>query len=119
MATPLNVRRFETLSLASIILGLIHAFAVSKDGLFNAVVTALVIVALTLLASRRRKNWARWSLLVMFALGSALMVWQAEAVFSDGYPLLTAAVTLMHAVAIILLFTPQSAAWFRRTQPQA
>jgi hypothetical protein len=118
MATPANVRRFEALSLASIILGLIHAFAVSIGGHANAILTAFVMGALVLLASRGRRNWARWTLLVIFGLGSALMVWQARAVFSNGYPLLTAAVTLLQAVAIFLLFTPQSTVWFRKMRPR-
>lgn len=77
------------------------------------------MVTLTLLASRRRKNWARWVLLTMFAFGIALMIWQVKAVFSMGYPLLTALVTVMQAIALVLLFTPQSAAWFRAAQPQS
>lgn len=115
---PLHIRRFETLQLASIFIGLIDGFA-NGGGLFDAIFGAAVMVALTLLVSRGRKNWARWVWLVMFVLGSAFMIWTAPTVFALSYPVITVAVTLMQTVALVLLFTPQSANWLRTNPAQA
>jgi len=116
---PLNIRRFEALQLVSITVGLIHGFAAVKDDLFATVAGAVIGVVLTLLVSRGRKDWARWVLLAMFVVGLVIMVWQARVVFSLGYPLVTAAIWLIQAVALALLFTPQSANWLKTTEPQA
>ena len=108
---PLNVRRFEVLQLASIFIGLIHQFAVTDGGIFAPIAQAAILVGLTMLVSRRRKNWARWVLLGFFGLGAAFMIWNAAAVLALGYPVITLTVTLMQTAALALLFTPQTARW--------
>src|SRR4030095_4967469 len=104
---------------AAIVVGLIHHFAVIHGGIFDAIVGAAIIIALTLLVSRRRKNWARWLLLAMFALGAVFMAWNAPTVFALGYPAITLIVTLMQSIALVFLFTPQSAEWLRRSPSPA
>ena len=119
--TPLNIRRFETLQIVSIAVGLINGFAVIQGHLLNAIVSAVVVLALTLLVSRRRKNWARWALLGLFVLGAAFAAWNAPTLFTFGYTAAAIALTvdLMNAVAVILLFTPESANWLRSTPSPA
>ena len=116
---PLHIRRFETLQLASIVVGLIHQFAVIDGGIFDAIMGAAIMIALTLFVSRRRKNLAKWLLLGMFVFGAAFMAWNAPTVFALGYPAITLAVTLMQAIALAFLFTPQSADWLRRSSSPA
>jgi hypothetical protein len=140
VGTPLNIRRFEVLQLVSIFLGLIHSLldgsligsvvaAINKGAnaaLIGRVVGAAIgfvvgiaiLTALTLLVSRRRKNWARWALLVFNVLGVSFVVWQGQprALFSVDFALSTALVWLMQGVALVLVFTPQSGRWLRGDQ---
>lgn len=120
---PPYIRVFETLSLASAFVGLIQAFAIGQ-GLFDAIFGALITITLTLLVSRRRKNWARWTILVTWVLGLALVVagtfmGVTQDVLSTGYPVLTALVWIMQTAALALLFTPQSARWLSPDQSKA
>ena len=110
-AAPPDIRRFETLQITSISLGLVNQSAAFNAGLIDAVIGVIIMLALTLQVSRRRKNWARWLLLIMFVLGAAFMVWNAAAVFALGYPLLTVAVTVLQVGALVLLFTKGSSNW--------
>ena len=112
-AAPPDIRRFEALQITSIIVGLINQSAASSDGLIDSVIGAVLMLVLTLLVSRRRKNWARWVLLVTFVLGTAFMLWNAATVFALGYSFLTVAVTVLQAVALGLLFTNRSSNWLR------
>lgn len=140
VGTPRNIRRFEVIQLASIFVGLIHGlvdgsliFSVVgaiNNGANAALIGSLVgaaigyvaglaiLTALTLLVSRCRKNWARWALLLFNLLGLAFVVWeeQVRAIFSSDYPVATALVWLMQAVALVLVFTPQSGHWLRGDQ---
>ena len=119
MEGPRDIRRFETIQLVSIAVGLIHAFATFKGGALDAIIGAVITVALTLLVSRRRQNWARWVLLAMFLFGAAFMVWFAKAILSAGYPAVTLLVTLMQTVALAMLFTRQSSDWLRHKSSPA
>lgn len=112
--TPLAIRQFEGLQIASISIGLVHQFAIEDDGVVDAIFVAAMMVAITLLVSRLRKSWARWLLVVMFVLGTALMVWNTQLILELGYPAITFAVTLMQAAALALLFTRRSSDWLRR-----
>jgi cytochrome c oxidase subunit IV len=121
---PLDIRRFETLQLVSAFVGLIHGFAIRREGIFASTFGALVTVTLTLLISRGRKNWARWTLLVMAVTGAALIVVGSflgltQEALATVYPVLTALVWLLQIVALALLFTPQSTNWLRSALPSA
>jgi hypothetical protein len=120
---PPYVRAFETLQLASAFVGLIHGFA-TGHGLFVPIFGAVSTITLTMLVSRGRKNWARWTLLGLWVLGLALIVagifmGVTQEALSRTYPVLTALVWVMETAALALLFTPQSARWLRPDQSKA
>lgn len=121
---PLDIRRFETLQLTSAFVGLIHGFAIGREGLFGPIFSTLIAVTLTLLISRGRKNWARWTLLVMVVIGVVLIVvgtffGLTREALSTVYPVLTVIVWLLQIVALALLFTPQSTNWLRSAPAKA
>lgn len=117
---PPHIRAFETLQLASALIGLIQGFAIGP-GLFELIFGYAIMITLTLLVSRRRKNWVRWILFGGWILGLAAVIagifmGLTQEVLSTGYPMLTALVWLTETAALALLFTPQSARWLRSDQ---
>lgn len=121
---PDDIRRFEMLQLASAFIGLIHGFATGAQSVFASIFGAFVTIALTLLVSRARKNWARWTLVVFVVFGVALIIWGifvglTQEALSKVYPAITALVWVMQAVALVLVFTPQSSSWLRSARSQA
>src|SRR6266851_10248280 len=79
---PSNVARFEQLMYLSLGIGVIQsllrwnrlvaqasAMGGAKFVLFGQIVTFALLVLLIWLIARRRKNWARWLMLVMFVSG--------------------------------------------------
>ena len=110
-AAPLDVRRFETLQIITVFVGLIHQFVAFDYGTVDAVLAAALMLVLTLLVSRKRKNWVRWLFLVMYVLGAALMVWSAATFGMQGYPAVTLGITVVQTVALALLFTTESSDW--------
>jgi hypothetical protein len=79
MTIPKDVLRFEILLYASLLLDALSAafFGAAAEGAseatlgFLSLLTAVLLAGLTLLvwlAARHRKNWARWTLVAMFAL---------------------------------------------------
>lgn len=112
---PLHIRLFESLQLASIFIVLIVGFAMDNR-VFEACFGAAMMVALTLLVSRGRKNWARWVWLAMIVLGGALVISDATTIFARSTAVTIAIAllqTLLQAVGLVLLFTPQSSDWIR------
>lgn len=95
-------------------MGLVHYFVVFDDGLFGMLFNAAIMAGLTLAVSRKRWNWARWVLTVLFALGLAMMLWMRADVLSIGYPVVTIGVAVLQAIALALLFTRQSSRWLRK-----
>ena len=121
---PVDIQRFEILQLASAFVGLIHGFAIGRDAIFDAIFGAVINVTLTLLVSRGRKNWARWTLLVMAVIGVTLMIAGSffgitQAALAQVYPVVTVLVWAMTAVALALVFTPQSTNWLRSAPAKA
>ena len=113
-SAPLDVRRFETLQIIAVAVGLVHQFAAFDYGTVDAVLAAILVLVLTLLVSRKRKNWVRWLLLVMYVFGAAMMVWSAATFGMKGYPAVTFGITVVQTVALALLFTTESSDWLRR-----
>jgi hypothetical protein len=113
---PLSIKWFETVQIVSVIIGLINGFAVIHGHILRSVVSAIIVLGLTFLVSRGRKNWPRWVFLGMLVLGAAWMVWSAPPVLAFlafGYlpAAIALGVSLLNAVAVVLLFTPDSAKW--------
>lgn len=118
---PLSIRWFETVQIASVIIGLINGFAVIHGDILRSVVSAVIVLGLTFLVSRGRKNWPRWVFLGMLVLGAAWMVRSAPIVLAFGYlpAAIAIGVSLMNAVAVVLLFTPESAEWVQTSRSPA
>lgn len=112
-ARPRSIRYFEVLTFTSFAIGAIHQLVVTDIGLARAIFGAAVPVALALVASRGRKNWARWLLAVMFVVGAGLIILGMQAVLSFGYPFVTFLVILLQAVSLAFLFTQESSDWLR------
>ena len=113
-ARPASIRYFEHLTVASFAVGLLHQLSSTTVGLVGTFVVAAITIGLALLASRRRKNWARWVLTIMFVLGAGFTVLDMRAVLAIGYPLVTVLVFLLQAIALALLFTQEASDWFHR-----
>jgi hypothetical protein len=118
---PWSIKWFETVQIVSVMIGLINGFAVIHDDILGSVVSALVVMGLTFLVSRGRKNWPRWVFLGMLALGVPWMAWNATTMLAYGYfpAAIAVGVTLMNAVAVVLLFTPESAKWVQTSASTA
>jgi hypothetical protein len=126
--TPRSIRLFEGLSLASLLLGLINVVAGLKVTWGMVIFGDGVMLALILLISRGQKNWARWLLAAMYALGLILLIgdappkvstlqlveWLIDGTMARGIPAVTLGVVLLQTIALVLLFTPRSAAWLRK-----
>jgi uncharacterized membrane protein len=120
---PLDIRRFEALQLACSVVNLVHEFAMGAS-VFGSVFGAVVVVTLTLLVSRRRQNWARWTLAVMLAIGVAGIIWAILIGFPPGivphfYPLLTAFAWFLQVASMGFVFTPESSRWLRTRPSQS
>jgi hypothetical protein len=116
---PRSIRWFEALSLASLMLSVINVSLNSNESWVAPFIFVALVAGLVLTVSRGRKNWARWVLAALFGLGFASMIWDEQAVMTQAPPLLTFGTTLLQALGLILLFTPQSSVWFRNKESRA
>ena len=112
---PQSIRWFEGLSIGSLLLALINVVFDPNINWIFAVVLDGIVITLILLVSRGRKNWARWLLAVLFALGLLSMILTLRATLAEENPAITLAFSLLLAAGLLLLFTPQSSAWFRKS----
>ena len=73
-----------------------------------------------LLSVRKGKNWARIVEAVFLALGLLISFWAARIMFSAGWYMGSTYLlqTALNALAVALLFTPSSNAWFRAIKNQ-
>lgn len=131
---PRNVLIFERLMYAMIAFGaLLAALDAARiaalAGVGAGVATAGSILGLAIygglvwLAARRRKNWARWLLLIIAVIGFFMAYPQMSAAFRTA-PLIGAAHLvqfLMEVVALWFVFTGDARPWFRKdaTAPAA
>lgn len=111
---PLEVHIFEALALSSAVVGLVHLFAVSDPSLWDAIVMTAPTVALIFLVSRKRKNWARLVLAILFVAGLVMMIVMRRIAFAEGYWFVTLAVTLLQGGAIALAFTKEASTWIKK-----
>ena len=132
---PSNVTRFEWLYYASLALYLVqviltygdqYAFAV-RLGLGNPfilatnAITIAAYVLLIRLVARRRKNWARWILLFLFALSLTATGMQLGPMLrmSTTEGLLSLGTLLLQGAGMFLIFTGNAQEWFRQPEPAA
>jgi hypothetical protein len=113
---PRAVQLFETLQILSFIIGLIHGAIIFDLGLWDGIFAFAPILILTLLISRKRKQWARWVLAILFVGGLALMVAMPPIFFGQGYPMVTIIVTLFQGAGLALIFTKPASLWLNMPQ---
>jgi hypothetical protein len=127
---PSNVAHFEQLMYLSLAIGLINsaltwnhsvAQAFKLGGayfvLFIQIFVFAFIVMFIWLIARRRKNWARWVLLVLFVLGIPASV-RLIGQWLRLEPLvgaLSVVQSLLQVVALVSVFTGNARDWFKRT----
>jgi hypothetical protein len=121
---PLDIKCFEALALTSVFVGLVHGLAIGVEGILAPIFSALISATLTLLVSRGRKNWARWTLLALVVIGvvgilAGSFFGVTQEAISMVNPVLTAVTWLLQIVALALLFTPQSSNWLRFERAKA
>lgn len=82
---------------------------------FFALIVWIVVMAY------RRKNWARWVYSIVFVLGLALEFWMPAENFpvSPVLSSLNFVVGAAELVSIVLLFVPQSNAWYSAAVPSS
>lgn len=128
---PRNVRLFERLMYGTLLLSLIiapfndrfHAsLAKFGPGVLIAAAVAYGMIALMIWAiARRRKNWLRWTWLVLFvvALPYNVPLWWPELRSHPVNGGLYFATLIVQAVAFYVIFTGDAAGWFRRAPAAA
>jgi hypothetical protein len=126
---PSNVARFEQLMYLSLGIGVIQsllrwnqsvaqasAIGGAKFVFFGLIVTFAILVLIIWLIARRRRNWARWVMLVMFILGLPFSVRMLSRML-PAEPLsvaLSSVQVLAQAIAFFLIFTGNARDWFKR-----
>jgi K+ transporter len=122
---PSNVAWFERLWYFSLAIGVVisalsfsRASAQAGPAFGIAILTFVVAVSVLLvwLIARRRKNWARWVLLIGFLLGLLAFPWGLAELFRASILAGTLSIvqTLIQIIAIYLIFTDRAQGWFKR-----
>ena len=123
---PSNVARFEQLMYLTIGIGIINSalqfqsFSRQAGAAFTLFVQAVVFafaVLLIWLIARRRANWARWVLLVMFLIGVVpfIPILSKTLQTSPLSGVLSIVQFLAQGIALYLVFTGNAVAWFKRS----
>lgn len=116
---PSTVESFETLQLATLLIGLVSAALfpppalAASPGLVLAVGAGIMLVlgGLTLLVSRRRSKGAQRILVVLCALGLPGVVKLAAKGALVGQDWIVICSTVLQLAALACLFTPSAKAW--------
>ena len=131
---PSNVSWFEKLMYTVLVLGLVN-LAIDGQRLaaapelrqiggvaFLAVVailTDLILILLIWLAARRRKNWARWVMAVLFAVGLIPAIPTLAGVFQANPAAggIMVVQSVLQIVALVLVFSGNARPWFAAQRP--
>ena len=122
MPRPTEIIWFERIIIGTLIVGVFKAFldwprlAAAGGTAFSLSIlsfTLALMLALTLLVSRRRSSVAKWLMIGLFALGLPAFFQLAAAGQVHGSLLITVAQLIGQLVAYALLFTPAARRWFR------
>lgn len=120
---PKTIVAFETLYLATLLLGLIQTIAhwnemVAVISPASAVAVQMfvfgVTLTLVLLVSRRRSRIAMWIMIGLFLLGLPVMAGLLRAGLLIGWPLANLASMVTQIVALALLFSRSARHWLDR-----
>jgi hypothetical protein len=128
---PSNVSTYEKLSYGSLLIGLlimlfdgqrIAAMPEIRNGggmgmlIAIMLVSFAVIILLVWLSARRRKNWARWLMLLFFIPGAVMSAPQIAQTLqiSPVAGVLNIVQSIMQLVAIIFVFTGNANPYFRK-----
>ena len=116
---PKNVARFEWLIYSSLFVGMVYAIAIFRD-LDQRSIGSLPFVLglfclLIWLIARRRKNWARWILLILWLAAAYPEIKDLVASTNPHHivTILPVVRDLLQLAAVSLLFSPSSNSWFR------
>ena len=125
MTRPKSIIWFELLSIGAILISLIPMYqfletmrngAVSTPGVVGAVLVSLGLpLLLTLLVSRKRSNIAKWIYVLLMAVGFIAIARVLLTVGTADLDYVGAAVTVLQAVTVGLLFTGSARAWLGGT----
>ena len=123
MKRPMEINWFERIILATLVLGVFNSWLnwpqlSAKLGnpallIIAQLVTAAIILSLTLLTSRRRSNVAKWISIGMFVLGLPLWLRQVAGGLPTGSMIISWTQVVLQVVAFALLFTAASRRWFK------
>ena len=129
---PSNVKVFLALSFVSLALGIgftavnfsaVTAIAAKVGGAKFVVILQLITIAilstLFLLAGVGARNWARWTLLVLFVLG-AFSAFPSLILGKEPYPFQHAELaiqTVLQLASLYFVFTGNARDWFAKTGP--
>jgi hypothetical protein len=128
---PSNVRLFVWLFLASVLVTFAyiplipssprvsHAVMMTVQTVVFLIVDALFFV-LVWLAAWRRKSWARWVLLLIFAI-ALVADFAMPGAYYRSHPFLTEialASTILEAGSLYFIFTGNARAWFDKELPE-
>ncbi len=120
---PSNVRRFAQLMCFSVVLGFTGAVmlnwhlpgdAFREAALFAGAISA-VLLLFTWLIAGWHANWARWALLTVYLLGLIGYVYDPAILADANWRVMPLAIAQagIQAIALLLIFTGNGAAWFR------
>ena len=123
---PRTVRNSERLLYLSGLVGVIVAaldFAVLRQERSPALVVGAALGAaagalallclLTWISARRRKNWARWSLLILYVFGLSIFI-NSLSGMSVAVKSLTALQEIAQSFALVFIFSAEADAWFSK-----
>lgn len=124
---PQTIVNFERINIGALALGLVQAYVswgTPKQQAITAHTSLLyfvaiqlfsagVVVALTLLISRRRSKVALWILVILFLLGIPATVLVAVRGQLLGSGLISVIQCIAELVALILVFTPSARRWMK------
>jgi len=124
MTIPKNILRFELLLYLSILLDLLSAAFLGRDrlvGLGSAtearvlLIAALIVIAecfFVHLAARKRKNWARWTLLAVQVLSFLSYLNPAGVGPTTAEMTVSVISTVLAAIGLYFSFTGDAKGWF-------
>jgi hypothetical protein len=124
MAIPKNILRFEVLLYLSILLDLLSAAFLGRDrlvGLGAATETRILLFAALIvmaecffvhLAARKRKNWARWTLLAVQILSCLASLNPVGVSPTTAEMTISVISTALTAIGLYFSFTGDAKGWF-------